>query len=113
MPPTLQFVYAIIVLIAEGSGLRMRMEAPKSASELEASEIGLDAAWTDLSHALRGKLASILIVLDKVLSLEISNVAAQLKFNPEIKDDHPVTGHLTLSLCFRKMELTIVGSATY
>ena len=28
MPPALQFVYAVLFLIAEGSGLRMLMAAP-------------------------------------------------------------------------------------
>ena len=40
------------------------------------------AAWADVSHALRGfyELADILIVLDEVLCLEVSNLARQLKF---------------------------------
>ena len=44
----------------------------------------LAAAWADVYHALRGfyELADILIVLDEVLLLEISNLAQQLKFNP-------------------------------
>ena len=39
----------------------------------------LAAAWEDVSHALRGfyELADILIVLDEVLLLEISNFARQ------------------------------------
>ena len=67
-----------------------------------------------MSHAFRGfyELASILIVLDQVLCLEISNLARQLMFNPEIKVDHPVIGHLTPSLWFRSVELTIVGSTS-
>ena len=49
------------------------------------------AAWADVSHALRGyyELADILIVLDEVPCLEISNLARQLKLNPEVEDDHP------------------------
>ena len=69
------------------------------------------ASWADVSHALSGfyELADILIVLDKVLCLEVSNLARQLKFNPEVGDDHPVINHLRASLWFRSMELTITS----
>ena len=62
----------------------------------------LAAAWADVSHALRGfyELPDILIVLDEVLLLEISNFARQLKFSPAIGDDHPIISHLTASLWF-------------
>ena len=65
-----------------------------------------------MSHALRVfyELADTLIVLDEVLCLEISNPARQLKFNPEVGDDHPVISHLTASLWFRSMDLTITSS---
>ena len=68
----------------------------------------------DVSHALRGfyELADILIVLDEVLLLEISNFARQLKLSPIIRDDHPVVAHLTASLWFRDMELTITSSTS-
>ena len=74
----------------------------------------LAAAWADVSHALRGfyELADILIVLDEVLLLEISNFARQLKFSPVIGDDHPIITHLTASLWFRSMELTITSSTS-
>ena len=57
----------------------------------------LAAAWADVSHDLRGfyELADILIVLDEVLLLEISNLARQLKLNPETRDNHPIISHLT------------------
>ena len=44
--------------------------------------------------------------------LEISNLARQLKFNPEIRDDHPTINHLTASLWFRGMDLTITSSTS-
>ena len=117
MPPVLQFVYAMLVLIAEGSGLRMLMATPNR--ELEPVNLSLlkskvAAAWADVSHALRGfyVLASVLIVLDEVLCLEISNLTRQLKFNPEKGDDHPVISHLTASLWFQNMEITITGSTS-
>ena len=75
----------------------------------------LAAAWADVSsHALRGfyEIADILIVLDEVLLLEISNFARQLKFSPVIGDDHPIIIHLTASLWFRSMELTITSSTS-
>ena len=72
----------------------------------------LAAPWADVSHALRGfyELADILIVLDEVLLLEISNFARQLKLSPEIRDDRPMISHLKASLWFRGMDLTITSS---
>ena len=117
MPPALQFVYAILILIAEGNGWRILMAAPNR--ELEPTNLRLRrselaAAWADVSHALRGfyELADILIVLDEVLLLDISNFARQLKLSPIIGDDHPVVTHLTASLWFRSMELTITSSTS-
>ena len=74
----------------------------------------LAAAWADVSHALRGfyELADILIVLDEVLLLEISNLARQLKLNPEIRDNHPIISHLTASLWFRGMDSMITSSTS-
>ena len=115
MPPALQFVYAVLILIAEGNGWRILMAAPNR--ELEPSNLRLRkselaAAWADISHAMRGfyGLADILIVLDEVLLLEISHLARQLKFSPVIGDDHPAINQLTASLWFRSMEVTITGS---
>ena len=115
MPPALQFVYAVLILIAEGNEWRILRAAPNR--ELEPSNLRLrkselPAAWADISHALRGfyGLADILIVLDEVLLLEISNFARQLKFSPFIGDDHPAINQLTASLWFRSMEVTITGS---
>ena len=55
-------------------------------------------------------LADILIVLDEVLLLEISNFARQLKFSPVIGDDHPAISQLTDSLWFRSIEVKITKS---
>ena len=117
MPPALQFVYAILILIAEGNGWRILMAAPNRELEptnLRLRKSELAAAWAHVSHALRGfyELADILIVLDEVLLLEISNFARQLKLSPVIGDDHPVVTHLTASLWFRSMELTITSSTS-
>ena len=117
MPPALQFVYAVLILIAEGSEWRILMAAPNR--ELEPSNLRLRkselaAAWADISHALRGfyGLADILIVLDEVLLLEISNFARQLKFSPVIGDDHPAISKLTASLWFRSMDVKITNSTS-
>ena len=114
MPPALQFVHAMLILIAEGNAWRVLIAAPNR--ELEPTNLRLlkseqAAAWADLSHALRGfhELADLLMVLDEVLLLEISNFARQLKFNPEVGDDHPTINHLTMNLWFRGMDLTITS----
>ena len=93
------------------------MEAPNPELEptnLRLRKSELAAAWADVSHSLRGfyELADILIVLDEVLLLEISNFARQLKLSPAIGDDHPIMTHLTASLWFRSMELTITSSTS-
>ena len=89
MPPALQFVYAILVLIAEKNAWRILMAAPNRELEptnLRLRKSELAAPWADVSHALRGfyELADILIALDEVLLIEISNLARQLKFSPVI-----------------------------
>ena len=117
MPPALQFVYVVLILIAEGIEWRILMAAPNRELEptnLRLRKSELAAAWADVSHALMGfyGLADILIVLDEVLLLEISNFARQLNFSPVIGDDHPVINHLTASLWFRSMEVTITSSTS-
>ena len=117
MPPALQIVYAVLNLIAEGNEWRILMAAPNRELEptnLRLRKSELAAAWADVSHALRGfyKLADILFVLDEVLLLEISSFARQLKFSPVIGDDHPIITHLTSSLWFRSMDLTITSSTS-
>ena len=117
MPPALQFVYAVLILIAEGNAWRILMAALNREFEptnLRLRKSELAAAWADVSHALRGfyELADILNVLDEVLLIEISNFARQLKFSPAIGDDHPIISHLTASLWFRSMDLTITSSTS-
>ena len=117
MPPALQFVYAMLILIGEGNSWRILMAAPNRKLEpinFRIFKSELTAAWADVSHALRGfyELADNLIVLDEVLCLEASNLARQLKFNPEIRDNYPIIGPLTASLWFRSMNLTIKSSTS-
>ena len=117
MPPSLQFAYAMLNLIAEGNAWRILMAAPNRELEpinLRLLKSELAAAWADVSHALRGfyELADFLTVLDELLCLEVSNLARQQKFNPEIWDDHPAISHLTASPLFRSMDLTITSSTS-
>ena len=117
IPPALQFVYILLILIAERNARRILMAARNR--ELEPTNLRhpnseLAAAWADVSNALRGfyELADILIVLDQVLCLEVSNLARQLKINPEIRENHPIIVHLTASLWFRSMDLTTANSTS-
>ena len=50
--------------------------------------------------------------LADILIVEVSYLGRQLKFNPEVGDDHPVIAHLTASLWFRSMEPTITSSTS-
>ena len=70
--------------------------------------------WANVSHAWSGfyELADILIVLDEVLLLEISNLTRQLMFSPIIGDNQPIITRLTTSLWFRGMDLTITSSTS-
>ena len=113
MPPALQFVHAILILIADGNARRMLMANPNR--ELEPINLRLlKSELAAVSHDLRGffELADILVVLDEVLCIEVSNLIRQLKFNLEIGDDHPAITHLTASLWLRSMGLTITSSTS-
>ena len=64
-----QFVYAVLVLIVESSGLRMLMAAPNREWEpknFKPLKSELAASWAGISHALRGfyELEDILIEVD-------------------------------------------------
>ena len=85
MPPALQFVYVMLILIREGNAWRMLMAAPHRELEpvnLRLLQSEVAAEWADVSHALRGfyDFADILIVLEEVLCFEVSNLVRQLKF---------------------------------
>ena len=96
------------------AGVDVRPNRGMEPTNLRLLKSELAAARADVSYALRGfyELADILIVLDEVLLLGISNLARQLKRNPEIRDDHPIISHLTASLWFRGMDLTITSSTS-
>ena len=56
MPPALQFVYAMLILIAEGNVWRVLIAAPNRGLEptnLRLLKSELAATWADVSHALR------------------------------------------------------------
>ena len=57
MPTTLQFVYAMLILIAEENGWRMLMAAANRELEpvnLKLLKSEVAASWSDVSHALKG-----------------------------------------------------------
>ena len=117
MPPAPEFVYAMLMLIAEGNASRMLMTALNCDLEqvnlrLLKSEVA--AMWAEVSLALKGfyEMAYILILLDEVLCLEVSILAQQLQFKPEVGDNHPVITKQTASLWFRIMDLTITSSTS-
>ena len=56
--------------------------------------------------------ANILLVIDEVLYLEVSNLGRQVIFKPESNDENREIHHLTMSMWFRNMELTIVRSTS-
>ena len=58
------------------------------------------------------ELADNLIVLNEVFCREVSNLARQQKFKPEVGDDPPVRTHLTVSLWLLSMEPTITNSTS-
>ena len=56
MPPALQFVYAVLVLMAESSGMRILMAAPNGEWEPKNKRplrSELAASWADISHPER------------------------------------------------------------
>ena len=119
-PPALQFVYAMLVPIAEAADcVRWWLLLIDKLNRMfwvpwgrEWRQVG---SYIDLtSHSMKGsyELADVLIVLE-VLWLENSNLARQLKFKPKINDDHYAVNHLTTSIWFQNMELTLMGSCTW
>ena len=93
----------------------MVIAAPKRELEkknLRLLESELAVGWADISHVLKGfyKFADILIVLDEILFLNVSNLAKQLKLKPETDDDHCAVKDLTTNIWLRNIELTIVNS---
>ena len=117
MSPALQFVYAVLILIAEGNGWRILMATPNRELEptnwrLRKSELA--AAWADVSPRVEGLLRvgrHPHCIGRGPLAGDIK-LRQQLKFSPAIGDDHPIVTHLTASLWFRSMELTITSSTS-
>ena len=117
MPPARQFVYAMLNLIAEGNIWRMLMAAPNRELEpvnLRLLKSEMATAWADVSHALKGfyELVDILIVLMRSFVWRCPIFDRQLKFNPEVGDDHPMIAHLTASRWFGSLDLTITSSTS-
>ena len=85
----------MLVLLAEGSGLRLLVAAPNQKLEPVNSLSRKLRRLGQIVSRLEGlyELAGLLIVLDEVLHLEISNLARQLKLNTEVVDNHPSDNH--------------------
>ena len=68
----------------------------------------LPPVWSDISNAMRGfkDHALLMLLLDEVLGLELSNFSRQLKLKPGIDDDHRVVIAMSNDLWFRAMEST-------
>ena len=103
-------MYAIVALLSEGK-YDVIISAPKCMIEMEnlrPLKAELPAVWSDISNAMRGfkDHALLMLVLDEVLGLELSNFSRQLKLKPGIDDDHRVIAAMSNDLWFRAMEVT-------
>ena len=84
----------MLALLSEGK-YDVIISAPNRGKEMEILRpfrTELSAVWSDISNAMRGfKYHSLLmLVLDEVLGLELSNFSRQLKMRPGFDDDHRV-----------------------
>ena len=113
LPDGLKFVYAIVTLLSEGK-YDVITSAPNREIEMEnlrPLRAELPAVWSNISNAMRGfKYHSLLmLVLDEVLGLELSNFSRQLKLKPGIDGDHRVIVAMSNDLWFRGMEIKEEG----
>ena len=115
MPSALHFLHAMLALIIDNSGQKLVIANPNR----EPTEVSL-IPIKKVSKMLGGDLprakgfyefVDILIKLDKVLCLEISNFAQQLNLKLNNGDDHQVAGNLSRNTWFKNMELTWIRSA--
>ena len=113
LPDGLKFVYANVTLLSEGK-YDVIISDPNRMIEMEnlrPLRAELPAVWSDISNAMRGFKDHalhmlVMLVLDEVLGLELSNFSRQLKLKPGIDDDHRVVIAITNDLWFRAMEVT-------
>ena len=108
LPEPLQFVYATVVLLAEGQ-FDVMISAPNRQVDPNIyyplrSE--LPAIMSDTSNAIQGfkDHSTRGIVLDEVLGLELSNLGRLLKVRPGVGDEHRLLQRLADNLWFRKTD---------
>ena len=108
LPETLQFVYAMVVLLAEG-----RLDVAISAPNREVDpnhyypiQSELPAIWSDISNAIQelNDHSTMRIVLDEGLGLELSNFGRLLKMRPGVGDEHRLVQRLAINLWFRQTD---------
>ena len=108
LPEPLQFVYAMVVLLAEGQ-FDVMISAPNRQVDPNIyyplrSE--LPAIISDTSNAIQGfkDHSTRRIVLDKVLGLDLSNFGRLLKMRPGVGDEHRLLQRSADNLWFRKTD---------
>ena len=113
LPDVLKFVYAMVTLLSEGK-YDVIISAPNREivmKNLRSLRAELSVAWSDISNVMRGleNYSLLVLVLDEVLGLELSNFSRQLKLKPGIDDDHRVIVVMSNDLWFREMEVKEEG----
>ena len=102
----LQFVYAMIVLSAEG-----RFDVMISATNRQVDpnlyypfRSELPAIWSDISNAIQGfkDHSKTRVVLDEGLGLELSNFCRLLKMRPGVDDERRLVQWIAKNLWFRQ-----------
>ena len=108
LPEPLQFVYTMVTTLAEG---RFSVIIPAPNTMVDPNNYNpprseLPAIWADISNAIQGfkDCSTTRLVLDKVLGLELSNIARLLKLRPGVDDDHLLVQQVANDLWFRQVD---------
>ena len=104
----LQFVYAMVVMLAEGQ-FDVMISAPNrqvDPSFYYPYRSDLPPIWSDNSNAIQGfkDHSTTRVVLDEGLSLELSNFGRLLKLRPGVGDEHQLVHQLANNLWFRQTD---------
>ena len=108
LPEPLQFVYAMVVLLAEG---RFDAMIPAPNRQVDPScyypyQSELPTIWSDISNAVQGfkDHSTTRVVLDEGLGLELSNFGRLFKRRPGVGDEHQLLQRLANNLWFRQTD---------
>ena len=108
LPEPLQFVYAMVVMLAEG---RFDVMIPAPNRQVDPSfyypyRSELPAIWSDISNAIQGfkDHSTTRVVLDEGLRLELYNFGRLLKLRPGVVDEHQLVQQLAINLWFRQTD---------